>query len=186
MSYLNEKLIIGAFASFVETGTSYGDPANTVSKQMYPNADTFPEAWSSLGCILDSSPETEVDTDEDYCPDEGGRYRKETSETVVRDILKLSLKTHSEPIHRLILGKEGAIVDGQAFTPFAARDRSIDGWILLQLRGDDGNDRVVMALYGKLRLDAAPKWSKDPTKPAVEFEIVRSTIQTAMPGGITA
>lgn len=186
MSYLNEKLILGTFASFAEEGEEYGDPANTVGKATYPNADTYPDAWHSLGCILESSPEVETETNEDYCPDPAGRYRKETDETVVRDILKLSLKTHSEPIHRLVLGKQGKIVDGQAFTPFAARDRSVTGWLLFQLRGDDGNDRAVMALYGKMRLDAAPKWSKDPTKPAVKFEIITSTIQTAMPGGITA
>ena len=184
MSYNLQKRILGAFASFVEDGTTYGSPSNTVGVGVYPNADTFPNAWNSMGCVIDASPETEVETDEDYCPSPSGGYIKESTETVVRDMIKLSLKTHSEPIERMIWGKSGAVVDGAAFTPFAKKDRFVKGWLHFQLREGGGSDVIVAALYGKMRLDAAPKWSKDPTKPAVRFEILYSPIMSAMPAGI--
>lgn len=185
MAYNLHKRILGAFASFVEVGAVFGDPVNTVGAELYPNADPYPELWNSLGCVIDASPEVEVETDEDFCPSPAGGYVKETTQSVVQDILKLSLKTHSEPIERLIWGASAAIVDQTQFTPFAAKDRFIAGWLHLQLREQGGTDTVVAALYGKLRLDAAPKWSKDPTKPAVKFEILYSSVATVLPDGIS-
>lgn len=186
MAYKLEKLILGAFAAFVEEGTEYGDPANITGISLYPNADTYPDTWNPLGCVLDSSPETVTETYDDDCPNPSGGYTRETETAVLQDMLKLSLRGHSEPIHRLVWGANAPIVDDAAFTPFAKKDRFVKGWLLFQLRGQDGVDRAVAALYGKLRLDSAPKWAKDPTKPAVKFEIITSTIQTVEPDGITA
>lgn len=182
MAYQLEKLILGAFAHFVEEGTLYGSPANTAGISLYPNADTYPAVWSSMGCVLDSSAETVVESYEDDCPNPAGGYSRETEMQVLQDMLKLSLRAHSELIHRLVWGADAAIENATAFTPFAKKDRFVLGWIHFQLRGQDGADRVVAALYGKLRLDSAPKWAKDPTKPAVKFEIITSTIQTVLPG----
>jgi hypothetical protein len=181
-----EKLILGAFAAFVEEGTSYGDPANLAGIALYPNADTYPDSWSQLGCVLDSSPETVLETYDDDCPNPSGGYTRETDTAVLQDMIKLSLRAHSELIHRMVWGSSAAIVDDAAFTPFAKKDRFVKGWLLFQLRAGDGVDRVVAALYGKMRLDAAPKWAKDPTKPAIKFEILTSTIQTVEPASITA
>jgi hypothetical protein len=182
--YQLEKLILGTFAHFVEDGTSYGSPANTSGIALYPNADTYPAAWNSMGCVLDSTAEVVEESYEDDCPNPSGGYSRETDMQVMQDILKLSLRAHSEPIHRLVWGAAAPIVNATAFTPFAKKDRFVKGWMHFQLRGQDGEDRVVAAIYGKLRLDAAPKWAKDPTKPAVKFEIVTSTIQTVLPGVI--
>jgi len=182
MSYQLEKLILGSFAHFVEEGTEYGDPVNETGIALYPNADTYPEVWNSMGCVLDSTAETVTETYEDDCPSPSGGYKRETETAVLQDMLKLSLRAHSEPIHRLVWGAAAPIENADAFTPFAKSDRFVLGWLHFQLRGQDGADRIVAALYGKLRLDAAPKWAKDPTKPAVKFEIITSTIQTVLPG----
>jgi hypothetical protein len=177
-----EKLILGAFASFAAEGTTYGtSPVNTVGIGLYPNADTFPASWKSLGCVLDSSAETVTETYEDDCPQAAGGYGRTTEEVVLQDIIKLSLREHSELIHRMVWGADAAIVNDAAFTPFKKKDRFVQGWLHFQLRGQDGTDRIVAALWGKLRLDAAPKWAKDPTKPAVKFEIITSTIQAVEP-----
>lgn len=181
-----EKLILGAFASFVADGTTYGTgPTNTAGIGLYPNADTYPSTWKSLGCVLDASAEVVSETYEDDCPLPGGGYGRTTEEVVLQDIIKLSLREHSEIIHRMVWGAAAAIVDDTAFTPFKNKDRFVLGWLHFQLRGTDGVDRIVAALWGKLRLDAAPKWAKDPTKPAVKFEIITSPIQAVEPLGIT-
>ena len=177
-----EKLIIGTFLSIVEEGTVVGE--NTVGVAFYPDPEESGESWLSMGCVMDAAPETETEEDTDYCPSASGGYDKEILSTVVRDVLKLSLKAHSEVIHRLVWGVAAPLVEGEAQTPFTVKDRKIRCWIHFQGRAQDGEDRFIAALYGDLRLDAAPKWSKDPTKPAVRFEIVRSTIQSVVPGDV--
>lgn len=182
-----EKLILGTFASIVPAGTTYGSgPTNTAGIGLYPNADTYPATWLSLGDVLDASAETVTETYEDDIPAAAGGYARETEEVVLQDIIKLSLRSHSEVIHRMIWGASAVIVNDTAFTPFKNKDRFILTWLHFQLRGQDGVDRIVAALWGKLRLDAAPKWAKDPTKPAVKFQIITSTIQAVEPLAITA
>jgi hypothetical protein len=170
--YKLEKLIIGTFASFVEDGTEVGE--NTVGIDFYPEAPN--EAWASIGCVLDATPETETETDTDYCPNPGGGYSKEDDQNVVKDLLKMSLRAHSEIIHRLVWGLDAPIQDDTPVTPFTRTDRFVRGWLHFTGRAQDGTDRFVAALYGKLRLDANPKWSKDPTKPAISFEVIKSSL----------
>jgi len=183
--YKLEKLIIGTFASFTEAGAEVGeapDPVNIVGPLFMP---TFPgELYSSLGCILDATPETEVETDTDYCPNASGGYTKTDDQNVVKDMLKLSLRAHSEPIHRLIWGADAVLVDGTPTTPFVTTDRFVEGWLQFQGVGQDGDDRFVASLYGRIRLDAAPQWAKDPTKPAIRFEIIKTSLNAYEPDNI--
>jgi hypothetical protein len=181
--YKLEKLIIGTFAHFVEAGTEVGtEPVNTVGALFKP---TFPgEPWASMGCILDATPETEVETDTDYCPNASGGYTKADDQNVVKDMLKLSLRAHSEPIHRLIWGANAKLADTTSVTPFVKTDRFVEGWLQFQGVGQDGLARFVASLYGKIRLDAAPQWAKDPTKPAIRFEIIKTALNTYVPDKI--
>lgn len=182
-----EKLILGTFAAFVETGTTYGAaPVNTVSRELYPSPATHAASWSGLGDVLDAAPEKKEEDYSDTVPSPYGGYTTESDTVVLQDTLKLSLKCHNEIIHRLIWGLASKIEDGVEQTPFANPNRYVEGWINFQLRGQDGADRVVVALYGRIRLDANPKWSKDPSKPAIKFEILRSSIQSILPDGVIA
>lgn len=182
-----EKLILGTFASFVESGTTYGtSPVNTVGIGLYPSTTTYAASWSSLGDVLDSAPEKKEENYTDMVPSIYGGYALQDDTYVTQDKLKLSLKSHSEPIHRMVWGLASKITDATAVTPFANPARFVEGWINFQLRGQDGADRIVAALYGRMRIDGAPKWAKDPTKPAIIFEIIRSSIQTIVPNHVTA
>jgi hypothetical protein len=177
-----EKLIIGNFASFVEKGTVVGE--NTVDSGFYPEDEEDLDAWSSLGCVLDATPEPEVETDSDYCPDAAGGYRKEDTDNVVKDVIKMTLKCHSEPIWRMILGVKAKLVNGTPQTPFANKDRFVEGWLNIEQRAQDGVARTLMVIYGRLKIDANPSWSKDPTKPSVRFEILTSSIASVEPNAI--
>lgn len=182
-----EKLILGTFASFVESGTTFGtSPVNTVASGLYPSTTTYPATWQSLGDVLDAAPEKKEENFADTVPSIYGGYSTVDDTVVMQDKLKISLKSHSEPIHRMVWGLAAKIVDAEARTPFANPRRFVEGWLNFQLRGQDGADRLVAAVYGRMRIDGNPKWSKDPTKPAIIFEIIRSSIQTLVPDHVIA
>lgn len=181
MAYNLEKLVIGGFLFFVESGKTID--AITVDKDTYPDVDPITN-WNSLGCISEVNFEPETETDTDYCPDPAGGYTKEDDERVVRDLIKFVTREHSEPFWRLLLGLNNEIVNGTAQTPLANNQRYIEGWLKVQGRADDGSDRIVMNIWGRLSLDANPKWSKDPTKPALKFQKLYSSIATVEPADI--
>lgn len=167
--------------SFVEAGKTIDGVV--VGSDAYPDVDPV-ENWSSLGCISETNFNTETETDTDYCPSPSGGYDKDDDETVVGDILNFATREHSEPVWRMLLGLKDEIANGVSQTPMAETRRFVEGWIKVQGRGSDGSDRVVMNLYGRLYLDGSPKWSKDPTKPALKFVKRYSAISTVTPQGI--
>lgn len=186
MAFRLEKLIIGNFASFVEAGTVVGEEENLVGPDFYPEDTEDLGVYGSLGCVLEAEPEVTEEDDPDYCPSLAGGYDLEEDPTVVKDVIKMSLKCHSEPIWRLIWGFKNKIVNGTPQTPFGSKKRYVEGWLIFEQRAGDGVTKMNAAIYGRLRLDAAPKWSKDPTKPAVRFEKRYSSIATGEPGAIAA
>lgn len=177
MSYDLRKERLGTFAYFVKAGTVVD--ANTVDEGFFPDAATDPDAWSSLGCVIQASlePETE-ESDPDYCPSPSGGYIKEVDTYTVRDVLTATLKCHCEIIWRLIWGVTGEMDNSTPYTPFTKSDRYVQGWINLQLRAEDGTDRARAVLWVKLRLAEPALWSKDPTKPVIRCEVVYSSIQS--------
>lgn len=183
-----EKLIIGSFASFVESGTAYGTAPNNgvVSITQFPDQANNAAAWQSMGCVLDSMLETKVETDTFLCPNPAGGYRIEEDENVQQDMLKMTLKAYSPLIHRLEWGLSAAIVDGTAQTPFAQHDRYILGWLNFQQRAQDGQDRIIAALWGKLRLDGNVANTSKTKLPKVKFQVITSPIQTLLPNDILA
>lgn len=182
---LDKRLIIGCFVSIVETGTTFGDPANTVSRDLFPDTTTHAASWNSIGDVLDATLESDTEDYGDTVPDTAGGYSKESDIHVLQDRLKLSLNSMSEPLHRLVWGADAPLEDAEAVTPFASKTRYWEGWLAFTGRGQDGADRMVAALYVRLRLDGNPKWSKDPTKPAVVCELLKSAIQSLVPENIT-
>lgn len=186
---LDKRLIIGTFVSIVEAGTTFGSPSNTVSASVFPDTTTHAASWSSIGDVLDAAPESDTEDYSDTVPDVdgGGGYTKDTDIVVLQDRLKLSLNCMSEPLHRLMWGASAALADGVAITPFADKQRYWEGWIAFTGRDmRDGSDKFVGALYVRMRLDAAPKWAKDPMKPAVVCEVRKSALNSLVPDGIVA
>jgi hypothetical protein len=182
---IDKRLIIGCFVSIVETGTTFGDPVNTVSASLFPDTTTY-ATWNSIGDVLDAAIESDTEDYGDIVPDATFGYRKESDIVTLQDRLKLSLNSMSEPLHRLMWGAAAPLEDGTAVTPFGSNVRYWEGWIAFTGRDSrDKSDKLVAALYVRLRMDGNPKWSKDPTKPAVVCEVVPSSIQSLMPDGIT-
>ena len=181
MAYNLQKLILGGFLFFVEKGETIDNI--TVDPETYPDTDPA-ENWNSLGCVSEVNFNKETETDTDYCPSPAGGYNKEDDEVVVSDNIEFITRAHSEPYWRMLLGLNNKIVDGTAQTPFANKRRYIEGWLKIQGRAQDGADRVVMNIYGRLTINDNPKWSKDATKPALKFQKLYSSIATVEPNGI--
>lgn len=176
-----EKLTIGNFLSFVEAGETIDGV--TVSAAAFPDNDP-PENWPSLGAISETDFEAEVETDTDYIASLSGGYIKEDDERVLSDYIKFKSRDMSELVWRLQLGLRDKITNGTAQTPFASKVRFIDGWLRVQAKAQDGLDRVVMNVWGRLRLDENPKYSKDPTKPGLKFQVLYSSIAEVTPENI--
>lgn len=175
MAYDLRKERLGTFAYFVKAGTVV--EGNTVDADFFPDAATDPEAWSSLGCVIQASSEPETEeSDPDYCPSPSGGYTKEVNTYTVRDVITATLKCHCEIIWRLIWGVSQEMDNDTPYAPFTKSDRYVQGWINLQLRAEDGTDRARAALFVNFRLGDPVLWSKDPTKPVVRWEIVPSSI----------
>lgn len=179
-----EKLVIGGFLSFVESGKTVDTV--TVSKDAFPDDDPA-ENWDSLGCISEVNMEVETETDTDYCPSVTGGYDKIDDERAVRDVIKFQTKDLSEPFWRLQFGLTAEIAEGVAQMPFAQANRHIEGWLKVQAVADvdNGGDRIVAKIWGRLSIDSNPKWSKDATKPAMKFQALYSPIATLTPTSIT-
>ena len=178
-----EKLIIGSTISFAEAGTTID--GILVTADAFPDDDPV-ENWASLGCVSETNIEPETETDTDYCANALGIYEKIDDERVVAVIIKFQVRDHSEQFWRMILGVPVAIADGVVQIPFSTARRYIDGWVKIDAFGDDGVKRINMLVWGRLTVDAAPKWSKDATKPALKFQKFYSAISTVTPTAIIA
>ena len=175
MSYPLKKERLGLFAYFVREGTVVD--SNTVDAGYFPDATENPEAWNSLGCVIQASSEPETEeADPDYCPSPSGGYIKEVDTYTVRDVYTATLKCHNPIIWQLLFGVSTPMENDTPYAPFTMTDRKVRGWINLQWRAEDGTDRARAAFWVDFRLAEPLLWSKDPTKPVVRWEVRPSAI----------
>ena len=178
-----ESLIIGAFASFVREGASID--AVTVGVAAFPDTDPTTN-WAELGCVIEARNEPNVAQYPVMCPKPSGGYEEKIEEQVLRDSYVLTLNKTNPLYWELAEGYAAAIVDGTPQTPGQQVDRYVQGWLKLQKRGQDGQDRVVKNIWGKLRLSEQFRAGTDPTRPVMRFDQEYSAIATSEPNDITA
>lgn len=179
------KLRLGAVFHFVEDGTEYGDPVNEVSDALFPDFDTDPEPWNvnPMGGVYDSQITPKFEESSDICYEDNG-YRETMDRRLSMITIGVSLRDHSELIHRLIWMFQNKIADGVAQAPFTGSD-FIDGWARLVLEDDNQAAIYSGVLRARMRLDENPLWSKDPSKPAITLEIAfRNALNTMVPDEI--
>ncbi len=184
---LVQKLRLGLILHFVEMGTTYGAPENTVSTALFPNADDDPEPWllNPMGCIIDGQLKKEFTEDADSCYGPGG-YQEVTDRRLKKVMFDVSLRDHSEVIHRLGWQVGEKIADGTPQTPFIGPD-FIEGWCHFQIEADDQAPRYLGALHVRMRLTEDKQWSIAPTKPAISLEVFfRNPLNTVVYSNIIA
>jgi hypothetical protein len=178
-----ETSIIGLFASFAREGDTVD--AVTVGVGAFPDVDPTSN-WSDFGCVSEGRNEPNLAEYPVMCPKPTGGYEEKIETQTLRDSLVLTFNKTNPYWWELTHGFASAITDAAAQTPFVKGDRYIQGWLKLQERGDDGQDRIVMNVWGKLRLAEQLAASSDPTRPVFRFDVEYSAIATALPNDITA
>jgi hypothetical protein len=176
-----ESSIIGLFASFARGGTTID--AVAVSAAAYPDTDPA-DNWEDFGCVSEGRNEPNVAQYPVMCPKPSGGYEEKIEEQVLRDSYVLNFNKTNPYYWELAEGFNAAIVNGTAQTPGQKGDRFIEGWLKLQKRGSDGQDRIVKNVWGKLRLNEQFSASSDPTRPVFRFDVEYSAIATSEPNDI--
>lgn len=178
-----ESSIIGLFAAFAREGESVD--SITVGVGAFPDTDPASN-WEDFGCVSEGRNEPNVAEYPIMCPKPSGGYEEKMEKQVLRDSYVLSFNKTNPYYWELAEGYAGPVVDGAEQTPGQKGDRFIQGWLKLQKRGSDGQDRIVKNVYGKLRLDTEFEASSDPTRPVFRFDVEYSAIATSLPDDITS
>jgi hypothetical protein len=176
-----ESSIIGLFASFARSGATID--AITVSAAAFPDVDPA-DNWEDFGCVSSGQNEPNVAEYPVMCPVPSGGYEEKMEKQVLRDSYVLNFNKTNPYYWELAEGFSAAIANGTAQTPGNQKDRYVQGWLKLQKRGADGQDRIVKNVWGKLRLNEEFSASSDPTRPVFRFDVEYSAIATSLPADI--
>lgn len=177
MSLTNARRLKGAFVYFIPFGETVD--SGTVSATSWPDNDPTSN-WTDyeFGCIENVRPLREADSEDLLCPNPNGGYDKESEQRATRDGWILQTNKYNELITQLEYGLASKPVAGTPQTPFAERDRFIDGVVLIQARGLDGADYHVEQWHARLRLDEVPEWANATSKPVVSFQCLQNDLNT--------
>lgn len=178
-----ETSIIGLFASFAREGESID--AITVGADAFPDTDPTTN-WSDFGCVSEGRNEPNVAEYPIMCPKPSGGYEEKIETQTLRDSYILTFNKTNPFYWELTEGYNAAITDTTAQTPGQKADRFIQGWLKLQKRSQDGQDRIIKNIWGKLRLSEQFVATADPTRPVFRFDQEYSAIATSLPDHITA
>jgi hypothetical protein len=178
-----ESLIIGCFASFARSGETID--STDVAVDAFPDVSPTTN-WDDFGCVSECRAEPNIAEYPVMCPKPSGGYQEKIETQVLRDRYLLTFNKLNPYYWELVEGYNAAITDGTAQTPGQKGDRFIQGWLKLQKRGQDGQDRVVKNIWGKLRLSDQFVATSDPTRPVFSFDQEYSAIATSEPNDITA
>jgi len=171
---LKSRLLVGAFAYFAEDGAVIG--GDTIAEATPPDVSAGYEDVPSLGCIEQVQPDVESEENEFLCPRTGGGYEKTTEVQSIADFLDMQCQHYTEIVHRLQFGTAAKIVAGTPTTPFAKRDRKIDGWLAVKGVKQTGSTLVELLLRVRVRLNDAPPWENSYGKPTLRFQILENSL----------
>lgn len=179
-----QEILLGGFAYFVESGLTV-DSATvgpTIKPDMSPATN-----WTngSLGTILNFEFGLEK-TDSPYmAPQASGGFAKVNRSFVTQDYVILQAREMNELVWRLQSGFTSIVTEGTAQTPGLLLDRKIFGWLRLQGRNTNGNDRFIMDWWAECRLESKQKFDDKVVSPSLRFTLIPSVAGTAVAGNST-
>jgi hypothetical protein len=176
-----ERLLLGAFAYFLESGTTVDSitvAAETVVSPAAGKPDAVPTSnWVTLGDV-EMAKFTTVEAEEKYLvPSAAGGYDEKVEKRVIADLLELKLQQSNEFVARLVAGA-GAITLGTAQAAHAVRDRYVEGWLRIQARKQGGTDHFLLDWWCQMRLKDIPEISEKTQRPTLEFRKLYSTLNS--------
>ena len=166
--------LVGGFAYFAEDGSTID--ASLVGVDAAPDFAADLELVPSLGCIEQVSPSVEEESHTFDCPSATGGYERSTERNVLADYLDMQLTKTNEIVQRLTWGVADEIADDTEQEPFEVRDRRLLGWLHLLGRLRGGDVLVKADLWVECRLQENPPWSKEPTRPALRFQVIGNAL----------
>ena len=99
-------------------------------------------------------------------------------EYTVADVFEVKTRYTTGLYEQLRYGLAGPIVPGTPQTPLIKGDRKARGWVNIQRRMHDGQDRNVAALFCEIRAMDPPPDEKKTQEPMLELRVIYSTLQT--------
>ena len=166
----SERLFAGALVFFAKEVAATSD---LVTKPAADNA-----AWLEVGCVsvLKHNPQN---FEQPYsCPDAARGWVERKNVFTVADVFELTTEEVSELYHRLAMGVAAELVQGTAQTPFAASERKATGWIKIQSRKHNGQDRAIMDIFCEVRLMEDPATEKKVQVPKFELFVLHSSLNS--------
>lgn len=174
--YELRRLILSGWVDFIEHGTTVD--LNPTSSSVLPDDDPI-ENWTdaTLGSALGVDFDKKEKTDEVVRPSEEGDWEQEDFTRVLADYLDIELENHSEPIFRLLFGMKQKMTGTTGQRIYAHRgDRSINGWLRLRGKNQDGTDMIVAKIEVKMMLKSYPGWKVDAPYPVVRFQVKNNAL----------
>lgn len=174
-----ERLLLGAFAYFLESGTTVDSTivaAETVVSPAAGKPDASPTTnWTALGDV-ESAKFSVVEAEEKYLvPSAAGGYDERVEKRAIADLLELKLQQSNAFVARLMAGA-AAITLGTAQAAHAVRDRYVEGWLRIQARKQNGTDHFLLDWWCQMRLKDIPEISEKTQRPVLEFRKLYSTL----------
>lgn len=176
-----ERLLLGAFAYFLESGTTVDGTivaAETVVSPAAGKPDATPTTnWTALGDVEMAKFST-VEAEEKYLvPSSAGGYDERVEKRVIADLLDLKLHQGNEFTARLMAGT-GELTLGTAVAAHSVRDRYVEGWLRVQARKQSGSDLFLLDWWCQMRLKEIPEISDKVQRPVLEFRRLYSTLNS--------
>lgn len=167
---LSAKLFAGAIIHFAAEAAGTSD---LVTKPIAGSA-----LWLELlGC--NSAAHKPVKVTEAYDEvDANTGWREGKDEYTVADVFEVKTRYTTGLYEQLRYGLAAAIVQGTPQTPFVKSDRKIRGWVNVQRRMSDGQDRNVLAIFCEVRAMDPPADEKKTQEPMFELRVIYSTLQS--------
>lgn len=179
-----ERLLIGSFAFFLESGTTVDATvvaAETVVSPAAGKPDANPTTnWSdyALGNVESAKFSVKTEDESFMVPSSAGGYTEEVEKRVVADLLDIKVDKASEIYHRLAMGAAAKIVVGTAQAPHTVLDRKITGWLRLQARKQAGTDIFLLDWWCELRLKELPEYGSKTIRPVFEARKLYSSLNS--------
>jgi hypothetical protein len=166
------EILIGAFAFFIENGTSVD--SQTVSSTVKPDTDPATN-WTaySIGDVINCK-FSEESVDLPYLkPLTSGGYAKINKKMVVQDFVTMKTRQMGEMIARMQHGLASAIATGTAQTPGISLDRKVEGWLRIQGRQLGGGDRFILDWWCEARIEETGEFNEKVVEPVLRFTQIK-------------
>lgn len=171
--------------TFANTGSNESTTADTggtvllsgtASASFRPGAND--SSWIALGICEECSDSREIGNEiEIYGPSPGKLVLQDIIENKQKLIIKFTLSEWSAFVNEVLYLTESLNSSSSQFNPLEGEPKK--GWLKIQRYDQDNDQRLVLDLWGKLKISGDVQFGgSDIVKPQLEFTVLHSTLNT--------